>query len=92
VRHVWTIDGGRVAGRCGPQKAPWDLRALRRAGFTAIVSLECNDPGIESVSSRGLRHLKLCVEDFAAPTQDQIDTFNAFVDREQEFIDDIQAA
>lgn len=41
-----------------------------------------HDPGIESVSSRGLRHLKLCVEDFAAPTQDQIDTFNAFVDRE----------
>jgi len=82
VRHVWTIDGGRVAGRCGPQKAPWDLRALRRAGFTAIVSLECDDPFLGDIPAAGLRHVRLCVEDFSAPTLDQLVAFNTLVEEE----------
>ena len=82
MRHVWTIDGGRIAGRCGPQKAPWDLRGLRRAGFTAIVSLECDDPYLVGIPEAGLRHVRLCVEDFAAPTQEQILAFNALVEEE----------
>lgn len=80
--HVWTVDDGRLAGRCGPQKAAWNLASLKRDGFTAVVSLECHDPGIEAVTKAGLRHLKICVEDFTAPTPEQIEEFNTFVDRE----------
>ena len=82
VQHVWTVEGGRLAGRCGPQKAMWDLDALKQAGFTAIVSLECDDPNLGTVAASGLRHVRICVEDFAAPTLDQIRAFNDLVGRE----------
>jgi len=82
VDRTWTIAGGRVAGRPGPERAPWDLAAFRRAGFTAVVSLECNDPGIREVAAAGLKHVRICVEDFTAPTLDQLFAFNRFVDTE----------
>jgi atypical dual specificity phosphatase len=82
VRHVWTVLGGRLAGRCGPEKAPWDLDALKRAGFTAIVSLECDDREIRDVASSGLRHVRICVEDYTAPSHDQILAFNHIVEEE----------
>ena len=38
---VYTIEGGRVGGRPGPMRYAWDLRELKQAGFTVIVSFEC---------------------------------------------------
>jgi atypical dual specificity phosphatase len=37
----------------------WDLTAMGRAGFTAVVSLECADPHLDSVARAGMRHLRL---------------------------------
>ena len=84
MEYVWTVDGGRLGGRPGPQHAMWDLERLKRAGFTAVVSLECADPHLDTVREAGMRHLRLCVEDFTAPTVDQLVEFNRFVDGELE--------
>ena len=78
---VYTIEDGRVGGRPGPMRAPWDLAALKRDGWTAIVSFECNHLDPAEIRAAGFEHKLLCVEDFTAPTIDQMVEFNEFVDR-----------
>lgn len=78
---VYTIEDGRVGGRPGPMRVPWDLAALRADGWTAIVSFECNGVDGEEIRAAGIEHKRICVEDFTAPTMDQLVEFNAFVDQ-----------
>jgi hypothetical protein len=78
---VYTIEDGRVAGRPGPAWAPWDLAAIRVAGFSVIVSFDCEHTDFEEIRAAGLEHKAICVEDFAAPAIDQLVEFNEFVDR-----------
>jgi len=78
---VYTIEGGRVGGRPGPTRAPWDLAALKRDGWTVVVSFECDRLDPSEVRAAGLEHKMICVDDFTAPTIDQLYEFNAFVDR-----------
>ncbi len=79
--HVYTIAEGRVGGRPGPMRVPWDLKGLRREGYTAIVSFECAHVDGDAIRAAGLEHRRICVEDFTAPTFDQMVEFNEFVDR-----------
>ena len=78
---VYTIEDGRVGGRPGPTRAPWDLAALKRDGWTVIVSFECDRLDPAEIRAAGIEHRLICVEDFTAPTIDQLYEFNAFVDR-----------
>jgi hypothetical protein len=39
MQHVFWLLPGRLAGRPGPDQAPWTLSALRDAGFGAVVSV-----------------------------------------------------
>ena len=81
---VYTVEDGHVGGRPGPMKYPWDLRELREAGFTAIVSFECErlpPEEVRAMRAAGIEHRAICVEDFTAPTIDQLFEFNEFVDR-----------
>ena len=78
---VYTIEEGRVGGRPGPTRAPWNLAALKRDGWTVIVSFECDRLDPAEVRAAGIEHRLICVEDFTAPTIDQLYEFNAFVDR-----------
>lgn len=78
---IYTIEGGRIGGRAGPERLPWDLEALRKAGWTAIVSFECSGIDPEEVRASGIEHRMICVEDFTAPTLDQFVEFNDFVER-----------
>jgi protein-tyrosine phosphatase len=42
----WLVEG-RVAGRSGPNKDPWDLQSLKDSGIGAVLSVnggECCDP------------------------------------------------
>lgn len=79
-RFLYTIDGGRVAGRPAPGFAPWDLASLRGAGFTLVVSFECERIDSDAIRAAGMDHVRICVEDFTAPTLDQLREFNELVD------------
>lgn len=78
---IYTIEGGRVGGRPAPAKVPWDLEAIKRAGFATIVSFECDRLDGEAIRKAGLEHVRICVEDFQPPTLEQLIEFNELLDR-----------
>ena len=39
MQHLFWLVEGKVAGRSGPNKDPWDLQALKEAGIGAILSV-----------------------------------------------------
>ena len=39
MQHVFWLIPGRLAGRAGPNREPWDVDALRRLGIDAVLSL-----------------------------------------------------
>lgn len=78
---VYTIEDGRVGGRPGPTRVPWDLAAMKRDGWTVIVSLECDRLDSSEIRAAGIEHKLICVDDFHAPTIEQLYEFNEFVDR-----------
>jgi atypical dual specificity phosphatase len=78
---IYTVDMGRVGGRPAPGREPWDLAAIRRAGFTVIVSFECDRIDEDEIRGASIEHYKFCVEDFTAPTLDQLREFNELCDR-----------
>ncbi len=80
MEHVYTIEDGRVGGSPGPTRVPWDLAAIKAAGFTVVVSFECDRLDPAAIRSAGLEHKLICVDDFTAPTIDQLFEFNEFVD------------
>src|SRR5207302_3588444 len=86
----YTIDGGRLAGLPGPAFMEWDFARLRKMGFGVVVSLECDRLNTFEIEDAGFEHKKICVEDFASPTFDQIDEFVAFV-RSEEHTSELQS-
>ena len=76
----YTLDGGRLAGLPGPAFMSWDFARLRKLGYTVVVSLECDRLNTFEIEEAGFEHKKICVEDFAPPTLDQVDEFVSFVD------------
>jgi hypothetical protein len=52
----WVIDK-QLAGRPGPQRAPWDLTELYEAGFRAVVSL-ARDVPVPDLESYGFAHYR----------------------------------
>lgn len=76
----YTIDGGRLAGLPGPAFMAWDFARLRKMGYSVVISLECNRLNTFEIEDSGFEHKKICVEDFTAPTFDQIDEFLRYVD------------
>ncbi len=78
---TYTIEDGRLAGSPGPTRVDWDLASMKAAGFTVIVSFECDRLDAAKIRAAGLEHKLICVDDFTAPTLDQLFEFNEFVDR-----------
>jgi protein-tyrosine phosphatase len=39
MENIFWLIPGKVAGRPGPDRAPWDLRSIRSAGIGAILSV-----------------------------------------------------
>ena len=76
----YTVDAGRVAGLPGPAYMEWDFARLRKMGYSVVVSLACDHLNTFEIEDAGFEHKKICVEDFTAPTLDQVDEFVAFVD------------
>jgi atypical dual specificity phosphatase len=76
----YTIEGGRLAGLPGPAFMEWDFARFRKMGYSVVVSLECDRLNTFEIEDAGFEHKKICVEDFTAPTFDQIDEFVSFVE------------
>jgi len=76
----YTVDAGRLTGLPGPAYMEWDFARLRKMGYSVVVSLECDRLNTFEIEDAGFEHKKICVEDFTAPTLDQVDEFVAFVD------------
>lgn len=72
----WIVPG-QVGAMSVP--APEDLFRLRQAGVTLLVSLLAEVPPAELVQLAGLRLLRLPVENWRAPTEEQICEFVAAV-------------
>src|SRR5256712_601449 len=72
--------GGRLGGFAGAAYWGGDLARLRKMGYSVVVSLECDRLNTFEIQDAGFEHKKICVEDFSAPTLDQVDDFVAFVD------------
>ena len=75
---------GKLAGCARP--GGWsdlrsDLAGLRRQGIRALVSLTEEALDAAAVADSGLTCLHLPVDDFTAPTPEQMREFAAFVDR-----------
>ena len=77
---LYTVDGGRLAGLPGPAYMEWDFPRLRKMGYSVVVSLECERLNTFEIEDSGFEHKKICVQDFTAPSFDQLDEFVAFVD------------
>ena len=77
----YTIEGGRLAGLPGPAFMEWDFGRLKRMGYSVVVSLECSRLNTVEIEEAGFEHRKICVEDFASPTFDQMDEFMDYVGR-----------
>ena len=77
----YTVEGGRLAGLPGPAFMEWDFARLRKMGYSVVVSLECDRLNTFEIEDSGFEHKKICVEDFTAPTFDQIDEFVTYVNQ-----------
>ena len=76
----FTIEGGRLAGLPGPEFMQWDFARLRRMGYSVVVSLECERVNTFEIDDAGFERKEICIDDFSAPTFDQIDEFITFVE------------
>ena len=76
----YTMEGGRLAGLPGPAFMEWDFARLRKMGFSVVVSLECDRLNTFEIEDAGFEHKKICVEDFAPPSLDQVDDFVSFTE------------
>src|SRR5207245_4261541 len=57
-----------------------DCGRMGKMGYSVVVSLEWDRLNTFEIQDAGFEHKKICVEDFSAPTLDQVDDFVAFVD------------
>src|SRR5438132_10516963 len=70
----------RVARLPRPSYMDCDFARLRKMGYSVVVSLACDHLNTFEIEDAGFEHKKICVEDFTAPTLEQVDEFVAFVD------------
>lgn len=55
---LFWLEPGALAGRAGPNRKPWDLEALRRAGITTVLSVNDGEscrPGDFTAAGLGYR-------------------------------------
>lgn len=68
MRHVFWLFPGRLAGRPGPDRQPWDLRELRGMGIDAVLTLndgEACDP--DRLEALDFEHLHVPLPDREPP-------------------------
>jgi protein-tyrosine phosphatase len=58
VNHVYWVTPGLLAGRCGPDKIPWDPAQLHAAGLRVVVTAASEVP-VADLASFDLRHRRV---------------------------------
>jgi protein-tyrosine phosphatase len=57
MQHVFWLLPGRLAGRAGPNRVPWDLRALRAQGIDAVLSVNDGEAcDLAEFAAQGLQY------------------------------------
>jgi hypothetical protein len=60
MQHVFWAIPGKLAGRPGPNREPWDPAELRRGGFRGVLTVNGGiDVDPEALRAAGLAHLHL---------------------------------
>ncbi len=67
MNKVYWIDEGRVAGRCGPWRAPFDLAAMARAGIGHILSLDAHEASLLPAAIEGIELTLIHLTDSIPP-------------------------
>ena len=68
MQQLFWLEHGKIAGRCGPDKTPWQLADFKKAGFSAILSVNsgvfCHATDFENV---GLAYSCISLSENAPP-------------------------
>jgi protein-tyrosine phosphatase len=68
MKHVFWLEPGRVAGRCGPNLEPWEPVELYAHGIGAVISLNNAERVYpEEFSALGVRYTHIPLSDAAPP-------------------------
>jgi len=68
MQHVFWLLPGRLAGRPGPEQAPWSLSALCDAGFGAVLSVNAGDHCTpDAFAAHGLAYACCPLSDWVPP-------------------------
>ncbi len=85
--EVFWLDPGRLAGRCGPNKTPWEPHALARSGFAAILSVNNGDDcDAVAIEAAGLRYACIPMSDNAPPQPGDIEVCLAALPRALDWV------
>lgn len=82
----WLLPG-KLAGRAGPDREPWDLDALQRCGIQAVLSV--NDGRMvhgEDLSKRGIAYACIPLSENAPPREGDAEICQAALPRAYRFV------
>ncbi|ABE55808.1 dual specificity protein phosphatase [Shewanella denitrificans OS217] len=73
MKDVFWLVEGKLAGRSGPNKTPWDLQELAANGIKVIVSLnDANQCDESAMAEVGILHRVFTLPDSIPPTLDDL--------------------
>lgn len=68
MKHVFWLEPGRIAGRCGPNLEPWDPVEQYAYGIGAVISINNAERVYpEEFSALGMRYTHIPLSDAAPP-------------------------
>ncbi|MDA0840056.1 MAG: dual specificity protein phosphatase family protein [Planctomycetota bacterium] len=86
MKRVYWVIPGTIAGRCGPEMAPWDCWNLYAGGIKAIASL--TDPGdAAKIREANIEHLPLYFPAMLLTNEHDYTYFLSFVSPFLDFAD-----
>jgi protein-tyrosine phosphatase len=68
VKEVFWLKDGKVAGRGGPDKFPWDVDEIAQAGFSAVISMNFGKScDVEEITEAGMKYACVPLSNNAPP-------------------------
>ncbi|MBY5992474.1 dual specificity protein phosphatase family protein [Ferrimonas balearica] len=70
MEHLFWLEPGRIAGRSGPNKDPWQPGELAEAGITTVLSLnDADQVDAAALAEAGIRHHHVALPDAIPPAE-----------------------
>jgi atypical dual specificity phosphatase len=86
MHEVYWVDKGRVAGRCGPWRAPFDLEAMEAAGIGTILSLDAREAAMIPDGGDGIARKVIHLPDSIPPGPSEREIFRCLVPEALDFL------